>query len=553
MTGIKREYVFSTYVQSSEDKDNDALFVKEILHHPDGRTKRNFRMIRNYQKPFYVTLPDYKNHNSKKEFEEIGKLGLHTSNQAKLAKAANFILTKQQKRYVSLREVSDSPYLYGTDVSTPVLLAQEYKVKYPNLLSDSSRAIMDFEWDVVNGTEAIISGVLSFNEKLHIAVTKTFLGELSSTAEEAILISLNTHLKEHIESRNIIPIISIVNTPADVVIALVNSAHKWSPDFLGFWNIKGDMEKMLSALKDSNINPALVFSDPSVPNEYKYFNWKEDQLIKTTSAGKSTPKLFVDLWHTVQTPSSFYFICLMALFRTIRNREQQRTSYSLDSVLSDYLNLKKLRFDYIPKGLSDLDWHKEMQTNHKIDYITYMAFDGISVELLDEKTNDVSKTLRAITGISELSTLKSRPKCLSDSLHFDLLENNRVIGSTGKNMVESLDTETPSIKNWIGVLASELEYNIGCSLINEYPNLHTNITTHSFDIDVRSAYPESEICLNVGKSTRAYELCGITGLNTEETRTFGINLTNVKTNCLSLAHTAFGFPKLDDLLKEFTK
>lgn len=551
---VKREFIHGCYTVSRFDKSKDCVFVKEIIHNANGQTQRRLTPIINYQRPFYITKPEYRDYEDKKEYEPVGRLDKYHTNQAQLATQVFKILKGYApSSYVSMYDLSSSPYIYGTDVSTPVLLANEYRTRWPGLSSPCTLAVMDYETDVLNGTEDIISGVLSFKDRVHIAVTTEFLGHLASRAKDDILAALNLHLKEYIVGRNITPTITICSSPGKVVMALMKSAHEWAPDYLGFWNISFDMNKMLKVLKQENMDPAFIFSDPSVPEEFRYFKWKEAELIKLKSDGKSDKKHYADLWHKVSSPASFQCICLMALFKIIRDREQQRVSYSLDAVLTDYVELKKMKFEGMAEGLTRLDWHIEMQRFYKIEYLVYMTFDGISCEILDEKTGDVSKTLKGCVGLSELSNMKSNPKRLADDMHFTLLGDNKVIGSTSKDMTTPLCSYLPSLNDWIVALSSELEYKIGRCLINEYPTLETNITTDAFDIDVKSGYPTIEICCNISKTTKQFELCKIKGFSTDKQRSIGINMTSVKTNALSLANTCYGFPSLDKLLSEFQK
>ena len=171
--------------------------------------------------------------------------------------------------------------------------------------------------------------------------------------------------------------------------------------------------------------------------------------------------------------------------------------------------------------------------------------------MLDEETGDVSKMLRGIIAVSELVSIKSTPKRLADDMHFSFLKDGKVIGSTGSNMEDEYTQYLPALVDWIICLQFELEHNIGRRLINEYPLLQTNITTHAYDVDVEGAYPTSEICLNISKATRVLELCKIEKLNTKQQRELGINLTNVNNNALSIAQVGYGYPELPNLLAKF--
>ncbi len=556
-TEITREFIFATYVKSKYNKNNDLLVIKEKIY-KDDKVKNNLKFIENYQRPFYITKPDYRNHNDKKEYEDITKTECYYSNQINLPNSIYYTLNQQHcSSYLNLSKANNSPFVYGTDISTPVLIANEYKEKYPNINNPNTLGVMDYETDMLNGTGKIISGVLSYKNNVHIAVTEEFLGVHKINGTEKILETLNTRLinnpklTEYLKDRNINFHVSIVKKASDVVRTLFKAAHTLEFDFLGFWNIKFDIRKCIEALKDDNVDPAIVFSDPRVPKEYKYYRWIEDQLIKKKANGDTNSKNPIDLWHSLIAPASFYPICLMATYRVIRNRDPLRNDYSLDGVLKDELGIGKLYFDDIANKVSGANWHKTMQSNYKLEYLAYMVFDAISVELLNEKTKDISHSIKGFIGLSELTDIKSNPKRLADNIYFELLKDNKILGSTSDKMVSKLDEETPSLKGWISALSSELTDNVGLKLINEYPLLETNISTFCFDLDVSSAYPNAEIALNVSKTTRAFETCKIVGLSDNEYREIGINLTNIPNNALFLASKLYNYPDLTTLLEKF--
>ena len=148
---IKKEFVFATHCPSKLNKDKDCLVVKEILHHPDGRTKRNLRIIENYQRPFWITKKEYRDHNDKKEYEVMPKLDKYYTNQTTMAKKIFKLLNGfDTNQYVGIKDVNSSPYVYGTDITTPTLLYKEYTAKYPNLASANTLAVIDFEWDFLS-------------------------------------------------------------------------------------------------------------------------------------------------------------------------------------------------------------------------------------------------------------------------------------------------------------------------------------------------------------------------------------------------------------------
>lgn len=547
-----REYVFSTYVKSQTDYENDLLVVKERLHLKDGTTENNLRCIENYQRDYYITKKEFQDHEQKKEYEHRGKLDKFTCNQVKLPKAIQGRLKGFAPRgYVGLSDANESPYVYGSDIRTPVLLANDYKTRYPNTFSDTTLAVLDFETDVLHGTGMIISGSLTYKDKVHLVFTKDFLDTAAEDPQVVIDDAFKKHLnKEYITRRNITIKVNVVKRASEVVQALMATAHKWSPDVVGIWNIAFDVPKMIKALEVDNIDPANVFSDPAIPRRYRYFNWRLAPKVKITADGKKSIKHIADLWHTVTTPASFYFIDLMCLFKRTRGREQLRNSYALDNILATEVDLGKLRFEETAH-LTKLDWHIAMQRSYKVEYLIYNIFDCVSCEILDEQTKDVAKSLRVTIGLSELSKIGSNPKRLQDDMHFDLMSKNKVIGSTSGDMTSELDKLTPSLKGWIVTLASELEYGIGRNLIAEYPTLETNITTYAADEDLESAYPSGEDLMNVSMSTRAFETCTMDGLTTIEQRSIGINLSSVDVNAIEIARLSHGLPPMVELLERY--
>lgn len=545
---IKKEFVFGTYTRRRNSDKDDLVLVKEKIHFPDGTVKNNLNFIYNYERKFYVTKSAYRNHEQKKEFEEIINCDEYACTQAEMTKKSAKLLGMWGARRQS--DVNESPYIYGTDITTPVLIHNDYRTKWPDLQTPSSLAIMDFETDVVHGHEHIISGSITFKDKVCIACTKDFLGVKIHNVEKAIHEAMNKHLSEYVKSRNIKVEIEIVDNPAQVAIALIKRAHEWQPDFLGFWNMPFDIGKISKAFDEYKIDPAFVFSDPSVPNDYKNFQFILGKENKTTATGKSSIKHIADLWHSVITPASFYCIDLMCLFKRLRVREKQRNSYKLDAILSEEINITKLRLD-AAEGLEGLEWHYLLQTAYQIDYLIYNIFDCISVELLDEKTNDVAKGLRAAADISEIRRLNSNPKRLSDAMHFELFNQGKIIGSVSANMADDLCRLTPSMSGWIIALPAELQEGTGRRVILEYPCLETNIMVHSWDSDLASGYPTFGNILNVSKGTSRIEVCGIEGLKDIECRAVGINMSAIKTNAVEICQMVYDYPSMNELYTAF--
>ena len=582
---IKKEFIFGTYVKSNKD-NSDMIVIKEHIHHPDGTITPNVRFEKNYQRSFYITKPFHRNHEMKKEFEYKYLLDEYRCTHAEMASMAFSKLNGYNPRgYVGMSEINASPYVYGTDTTPTVLIANDYQLKYPNLSSPCSLAVLDYETDVVHGTGDILSGVLITKDKSIITVDKKFLGDKLVGAKETILKMIKEEpvISEYLKNRNIEIDIEFLDRPSDQVKTIMRKAHLWNPDFIGAWNLKFDMNKMIDALKKDNIDPAFIFSHPDLPPEYRYFKFKEDEPFKikidetddvdveedddvetdeedaieeSNSDGgdkkqRRTPKHHADLWHVATAPMGSFFICLMALFKKVRTGKQQRSSYKLDSVLQETIKQKKLKFAGKGDDLTDKAWHVYMQTHCKLEYIVYMFWDGLSCIIQDEVTHDVSVQLKTIIGKSDMSKMMSNPKQLNDDITFFIPEDT-IIGSTSSNMTEPLDQFIPTLRRWIVALSSDLVDNIGCYLNNDLSEM-TNVSLFNYDIDVSGAYPSSGIILNNSKSTNKLEVCKIGNLKESQQRSIGINITGIKPNAVSLAQLTYGYISLDEALEEFKK
>ena len=60
-TVVARQCVHARYAASTIDND-DVVLVKEKVHYSDGTVEPTIRLIKNYQREFYVTKKGFRNH-----------------------------------------------------------------------------------------------------------------------------------------------------------------------------------------------------------------------------------------------------------------------------------------------------------------------------------------------------------------------------------------------------------------------------------------------------------------------------------------------------------
>lgn len=443
---VGRECKHVTYIEAQDGSKDDLLAVKERLHLKDGRTVPNMRFIENYKRDFWVTKEGHRNHTDKLEWEDINKLQKFSSTQAKLTDAVARALGRPGMKG-SLSMLSRSPFLYGTDITTPVLVKRQYMDRWKNVVSENSVSVLDIETDVLNGTEEPISASLTFKDRAFLSVTEDFLSGVSGPLEK-IFHKFKKHLGVFIEERGVKLEVHIAKDAGEAMAKVIEKAHEWMPDFVAIWNMNFDLPKIIACLGRYGYDIDAVFSHPTLPPKYQYAHYREGPASRLTASGKYMTLHPADRWHTMTCPSSFYFIDAMCVYKRVRVAMGMEASYSLDYILGKDLNLGKLRLEEADQ-YSGLEWHQVMQRYHKVDYLIYNLFDCIGVELLDEKNKDLSSTVSTLVEHSEYSRFPSQPRRTCDDLHFFCLDNGLVIGSTSDQMETELDDFIFSMKNWM--------------------------------------------------------------------------------------------------------
>lgn len=569
---IGSECLNVSYVQSKADPLKDLAIIAEYNWYDDGSEGPNTRVVKNFARPYWTTKKPYRTYKDKHITEDLSKCDMHTCNTASLATHAQRSLGKKIDPRKSLRQVAQSPYLYGADVSTPTVIKHRYKIKNPDYVGKGQRyiAALDIETNVLvpENKQHIISIGVTMREHHYLFVWRPFTAryhnpeELLQQAYEKYLSRFEAIDKEGkhgpkggtiyrnlIEERKSKLTVVFKDHPHELVMEAYKVLHALPVDFLSIFNMGFDMGRMIEALEKENIPLEDVFCAPYVPEEFRKAKFNKDEDRKE-SASKSTNKHYAELWHVMEAPCRFYTICSMATYKKSRVTKADLLNYKLNTVLDTELGMRKLDFKEADH-LELLPWHKYMQSNYPIEYLIYNIFDCVALELLDEKTKDISQGIVFSTDCSEYSRWGSGPKKLSDDLHYYALSIGKVLGTTSDKMVHEYDKLVPTMNNWIAMLQSNLMASEGVKLFKDAPHLKSNIWFNCYDEDVEAAYPSGEDMWNVGLETSRIEVCSIEGRSERVQRKTGIDLTAARTNALELTHNMYKTPRLTEMLEEF--
>jgi len=550
VVGIEPKHI--TYVKDNQGRGHDMLVTKEVVHLKDGTTVDQLGFKEDYRRPYWVTQKGRQKHREKKDYEYASNCQKYTCTQLELSSA----VARTMNDYSSgpnppIRRLSRSPYLYGVDVSTPCLRKAEYRKKWPGLFSFNRVAAGDIETNVHSRENEIICMSATSKNKAILVYLKSWLGDTPDPIGQTHAMA-KEHIGEILTARGIELEVLVVDTPADIVITVMNRMHSWKPEFFTFWNMDFDVTHMLRTLDNAAIDPATVFSDPSVPEQYRYCNYKRGPAQKTTASGKSMSINIEDRWNWITHPASFQIVDSMPIYRILRLTNGKDSSYALDYILRKELNMTKLKFDKV-SHLSGLRWHEVMQEKYKIEYGVYNIFDSISLELLDEKTNDLASDVTLFSKNSDYKNFNSNPRRLCDDMHFWYLRRDEpcVIGSSSDNPVSELDKVVVGHSDWIVTLPSYMAAPTGLACIQEFKDYQSLIFTHVSDLDIVSTYPVISQALNIARETCVMEFGRMKGIREHERREVGVNLTAGRVNAIEICEKILGAPKLDDLLHEF--
>lgn len=451
--GLEVKHV--TYVKAQDGSNHDMLVAKCNVHMKDGRRIPILRYHEDYKRPFWVTQKGRQTHRDKRDYEFAKNCRKYSTTQVEMPRAIARVLGDfSAGPNPPLRRLARSPYLYGSDVSSVCLLRNDYKTRWPDLRSANIVAGGDIETNVHSKDGEIICMSVTCKERAKLFYLRSWVADIPDLVENTHKMA-ERYIGQTMRERNITLEVEVYDTPAQIVVASAETLHAWKPDFYTFWNMDFDVSKMIVALEKEGVDPAQVFSDPSVPDQYKYFDYRRGPAQKVTASGKTMSINIEDRWNWVAHPASFQFIDSLPVYRILRIAAGKDSSYKLDYILDKEFDgkLSKLRIKET-EHLSGLRWHEVMQEHYKLEYAIYNVFDSITLELLDEKTKDLELSISSFSKNSDYKNFNSNPKRLCDDMHFWYLRREEpcVIGSSSDDPVDELDADVISHDDWMNLV-----------------------------------------------------------------------------------------------------
>ncbi len=559
--GRECKFVWHIGKPKNDNSADDIHVVKEYIHYEDGTTEPKLTIIKNFKRDFYITKIAARNHLEKKEWEKKDNLIKYSCTQSDLVKNASTALGKKGFSG-TLRQLSNEPYLYGTDIRSESLIKSIYLKKYPNCTSKNNVSVFDIETDMNTGN--VIMASICTHTQDYTVVDKNFLAEfnkrnnLSNKKEDIIKRLKDMYLKymddyeEDYIDRAKQWEIDLVDTELETSVNCFKKAHLWKPDFVSVWNLDFDIPKILSVLEKNKVDPKFIFSDPSIPSQYKCFEYRKGKTQKVTASGVYTAIPPANQWHTVYFPASFYLIDSMCVYKRLRLGDQEEPSYKLDAIAEKEIGIKKLKFKEAD-GYKEGAWHSFMQENYLYEYILYNLFDCKIVIKVDDQTTDLNYKLTKTANVTHLEDFDSLPRSLVNDLHFYCLDRDHVIGTTSANLVHETDKLVFGADDWIVALQAGLFVNCGLKIYTNDMTIETNIYTDTGDLDVAAAYPTNGSTLNQSKETTCYAVSSVEGILEKDVRNSALNLSGGPNNAIEFSTVMYGVPELYNVYVDYAE
>ena len=542
-------FVHSCYVRKD---DSDALVIKTSNYDDSGNIIGKLEVIQNPKRSYWLTKPRYRTHSFKKECARMDELDRYTVYNKDMVKDIyKNLYGKYPHGYLRLRELCDSPYIYGADVDISTLVKQRYTELYGETEPiPYTVGFLDIETSMISTDEDIILITVTHQNHVYTAIHRSYLYENVDPAKpnaprvkatiESVDRVVQSTLAEHIKKYDLHISYFIGDNEVELITWIYQQVHKHKTDFVGIWNMDFDMPKILQALGKANVDPADILCPKEVPSQYRYVKYHQD--------ARANVQHFTERWHWLYCTGYTQMTDSQNLYSRLRKVKGHKESYALNVILQEECKLNKLSLG--PEGS-----HYVMQRDRFVDYIAYNIFDAVGLYIMELQNSD-HQTMGILAGISPLDQFAYQTKLLSNMFYTYCLKNNRVPASVGAHMTNEYTDLILKAKGGT-VLNPERSINTGANAILERPNYETMLTPHVFDLDFSAQYPNAGMAGNISIETKQSSIIGIDGdTDPDKISDLCSNLLSPKENGVYLGKTYFNLPgyrEMDEIFSSITQ
>lgn len=568
---VAKQFLHSCLVRKTMD-GGDAVVISELTHLSDKTAVPSLSTIINPKRSFYIAKPSSRNYDEKKEIESLQNLDKYTVENSKMPQEIYRHLNNGRipNGRVQLRELLDSPYVYGADVGIETLC----KFRFGQQMDKAGLTPAGFNVGFLDIEKRIgRSGddnkeitLISYvhENQVYTAILKNAfykyedgnripgdLKELEEFSQKTLTPVIDDILKENSDARKAaagkLPFkfnYFVGETEVDLIRWIFFHVHRNKTAFVGIWNIDYDLPEIIAVLKRHRIPLEDIFSYPGVHPGYRYARYQADD--------KKVDSL-TDKWHWMHSTSFSQFVDSMCIYAKLRTVIGKEPSYSLDAILKKNNVGCKLHFPELDElsELSSVDWHRHMTEKEFYRYTVYNQFDVIAIMLMEWQNRDLQSMVQ-LSGVTPVAKFTKQTRKVADTLYTDWLPKGYVLGCASSDM--KVETDKEMVAQGGAVLSPTRVDKAGMFAIAESPTLRTQLHPFVNDVDFTGMYPNCCQGANVSKDTKLSSVLYIFGEAVQRYHTpqkavevYFTYMTNPVDNGLRLAVEFYGAPTLETL------
>lgn len=546
----------SNYSVSKRRNGFDLTCLKVTNVFKDGTRENKLIAIENYKQPIWIVKPKYRTFKQYKDYIEEYKCREYRTPRCRIGYTAKNQLFNNPDRKATERDARSTPFVFGVDQTTCVHVKQRFFDKYQSTQETEpyTLAAYDVETCMFDPDGPIIMASVSMKKKAYFAAVRSWFPDKD---DETILRKLkeaeDKWLRTHLDRRECVVEYELFDTAGQVAEANVKKFHEYNPDWVISWNARYDMEKTEEALSKENYDLDDVYSDPSIPDEYKRYYFDKGRTHKVKENGDKTSLEPQEQFPVVKGMSGWQWFDGMSAYAIKRFAAGKLEKYSLEFIAErEGVPGKLYTEEGNHMGPGSPSWHRYMQKEYPYLYCMYNICDNFAIEEIDEKSNDYSLTLPLLLGPSELNDFVSQPRMISNKLAFLCRDLKYVWGSTPASRDMTIKNNLPTLDNWIALLDTEKNAEVGKPVFEGLADVISQGRSDTSDIDVEGAYPTGGMTQNVSNKTTMLEAVQIQGADPMKFREIAINYTSSpEANAVQLSQDLFRFPGFKDMEQVF--
>ncbi len=535
-------YTHSNYIKNERD---DYVFVKEKKVTVDSdtneitSTKNNLKIIPSPKKRVWITKPQFRNHKGKRETERLDHCDCYSIENRYLKEKLGELLDVKVNKYTKLKDILNSPYVYGADLDMESLVRLAYENNLKHNTIPFVKGFLDIEQSVL-GDDRINAITLIIDNYIYCGYLNDFMkkkvnGIMVKADENDVIKLAHEYLGDYIDKYNFQLNVVGFDKEIDLIKWILDKAHFHEADFVGIWNMAFDIPTIIDRIEKNGCDPKDFFCDPSIAKELRRCEFIPDRNKKVAHV--------VEKWGWFDCTSHTQWIDLMTLFARIRKRQAKRPKYSLDAIAESEIKDKKLHVAQAG--------HYEMQTERFVEYVVYNIKDSLLIWLMENKNKDIDNLYKLSRSI-RMHDFNKQGAMLNHSYQKFLLNKGYVLSCTGSNMNGPYDSLMRRVGGAVGNARNTREMGAFCT--PQLPGYNTNIIPYVGDQDYKSFYPNTKKAGNISKETKLASIVEIEGHNFLDIENYCSAIAAPKENAVYIGNKYYGLPnysEMDELVKEY--